>query len=119
MEIGIDVGSTGIKIVFVDKDQIIWKKVVPTKPGQSDVVQDLVQQGLTECGMEPSDITKTCVTGYGRNLIESAGQVVDEISANAAGIHRLTRGTAGTVINIGGTGCKDHPSRPVGPSSGF
>ncbi len=115
MKIGIDVGSTGIKIVFVgsggseesaDPDQIIWKIVVPTKPGQSAMVDDLIQQGLTAVCAAPSDIKKTCVTGYGRNLINSTSHVVDEISANAAGITRLTRGRARTLINVGGQDVK-------------
>jgi predicted CoA-substrate-specific enzyme activase len=115
MKIGIDVGSTGIKIVFVksggsdkstDPDQIIWKIVVPTKPGQSAMVDDLIQKGLTAVSAAPSDIEKTCVTGYGRNLINSTSHVVDEIWANAAGIHRLTRGRARTLINVGGQDVK-------------
>ncbi len=118
MKIGIDVGSTGIKIVFVksgesgrsgesdNSDQIIWKIVVPTKPGQSALVNDLIQQGMAAISASPSDIEKTCVTGYGRNLINSTSHVVDEIWANAAGIQRLTRGRARTLINVGGQDVK-------------
>ncbi len=106
MKIGIDVGSTSIKIVFVDSDRIIWKKVVPTKPGQSAVVEDLIEQGMNACSVLKTDIEKTSVTGYGRNLICGDNHVVDEIWANAAGIQRLTCGRAGTLINIGGQDIK-------------
>lgn len=106
MEIGIDVGSTGIKIVLVESGRIIWKKVVPTKPGQSDVVEDLIKQGLNACSVSNTDIEKTSVTGYGRNLIGAGSHAVDEIWANAAGIQRLTCGRAGTLINIGGQDIK-------------
>ncbi|MCP3940690.1 MAG: 2-hydroxyglutaryl-CoA dehydratase [Desulfobacteraceae bacterium] len=112
MEIGIDVGSTGIKIVFVvpgksgNPDQVVWKIVMPTKPGQSALVNDLIQQGLTAIGESPSGIEKTCVTGYGRKLIQSTNHVVDEIWANAAGITYLTRGRARTLINVGGQDVK-------------
>jgi predicted CoA-substrate-specific enzyme activase len=106
MKIGIDVGSTSIKIVFVDSDRIIWKKVVPTKPGQSDVVDDLIEQGMNACSSLKADIEQTSVTGYGRNLICGDNHVVDEIWANAAGIQRLTGGRAGTLINIGGQDVK-------------
>ncbi|MBU1194363.1 MAG: hypothetical protein KKE62_01140 [Proteobacteria bacterium] len=115
MKIGIDVGSTGIKIVFVDQTRLIWKKVVPTKPGQSSLVQELMNQGLAACHAQQADILKICVTGYGRNLIESSSKVVDEISANAAGITLLTQGKARTLINIGGQDVKiiklDHQGR--------
>lgn len=116
MDIGIDVGSTGIKIVFLDPkiqargvngtDGVIWKTVVPTKPGQSALVQDLIREGLDCCGAWESDIRNTCVTGYGRKLIESGNSVIDEITANAAGIHWLTRAKARTLINIGGQDVK-------------
>ena len=106
MKIGIDVGSTGIKIVFVEADQIVWKTVVPTKPGQDNVVSKLIQEGLDACSVSSDAVEKTCVTGYGRKLIQSSNHVVDEISANAAGIHRISGGNARTVINIGGQDVK-------------
>jgi predicted CoA-substrate-specific enzyme activase len=106
MKVGIDVGSTSIKIVFVESDRIVWKKVVPTKPGQSAVVEHLVELGMNACSILKTDIEKTSVTGYGRNLICGDNHVVDEIWANAAGIQRLTNGRAGTLINIGGQDIK-------------
>ncbi len=107
MKVGIDVGSTGIKIVFAENDtQILWKKVVPTRPGQKALVDDLLAEGLSALIAGSSDIEKICVTGYGRHLIPSGTHVVDEISANAAGIHALTGGEARTLINIGGQDVK-------------
>jgi len=106
MKIGIDVGSTGIKIVFVKESTPVWKKVVPTKPGQSSLVNELIGQGLNALNGEQKDIKKICVTGYGRNLIQDSNKVVDEISANAAGITLLTNGKARTLINIGGQDVK-------------
>lgn len=106
MKIGIDVGSTGIKIVFREGSQLIWKQVTPTKPGQAMLVQNLINKGLADCSAQESDIEQTCVTGYGRNLIESSNIIVDEISANAAGIQHLSNGKARTLINIGGQDVK-------------
>jgi (R)-2-hydroxyacyl-CoA dehydratese activating ATPase len=106
MKIGIDVGSTAIKTVFVKSDQILWKKAVPTKPGQPEVVNRIIEEGMEACSVVKADIEKTCVTGYGRNLIAGSDFTVDELSANAAGIHRLTSGSARTVINIGGQDVK-------------
>ena len=106
MKIGIDVGSTAIKTVFVESDQIVWKKAVPTKPGQPELVSRIIEEGMEACSVVKADIEKTCVTGYGRNLIAGSDFTVDELSANAAGIHRLTSGMARTVINIGGQDVK-------------
>lgn len=107
MKIGIDVGSTGIKIVFLSwENRVIWKKVVPTRPGQKAVVDQMIKEGLKTLGAQKGDIEKVCVTGYGRKLIAGADQVVDEITANAAGIHHLTSGRARTLINIGGQDVK-------------
>lgn len=106
MKIGIDVGSTGIKIVFVNIGTLVWKKVVPTRPGQQAIVRELIQQGLAACHLTQDNIDETCVTGYGRNLIETPDTIIDEISANAAGLHHLSGGKARTVINIGGQDVK-------------
>ena len=106
MKIGIDVGSAAIKVVFVKSDQIVWKQAVPTKPGQPELVDQITKEGIKACSVVPGDIEKTCVTGYGRNLINGSNYTVDELSANAAGIHRLTSGRARTVINIGGQDVK-------------
>ena len=106
MKIGIDVGSTGIKIVMIQDLEMVWKKVVQTRPGQSALVQDLVTEGLSACRIQQKDIEKICVTGYGRKLIDSPDTIVDEISANAAGIHLLSGGKARTLINIGGQDVK-------------
>ncbi len=106
MKIGIDVGSTGIKVVFMKETALTWKKVIPTKPGQSTLVRNLINEGLKACRTSQDDIEKICVTGYGRNLIDSPDTIVDEISANAAGIHFLSNGKARTLINIGGQDVK-------------
>ncbi len=115
MKIGIDVGSTGIKIVFVKNEVLAWKKVIPTRPGQSSLVEELVREGVEACKIKENEIEYTSVTGYGRNLIESSDHVVDEIWANAASIHKLSGGKARTLINVGGQDvkiiCMDHDGR--------
>ncbi len=106
MKIGIDVGSTAIKVVFVSSEEIVWKMTEPTRPGQSALVESLVHKGMEACSIEKGDIEKMCVTGYGRNLINGSSATVDELTANAAGSHLLSSKTARTVINIGGQDVK-------------
>ncbi len=106
MKIGIDVGSTAIKIVFVDSEEVIWKRAEPTRPGQPKVVGQLIREGMQRCSLAENDIQKICATGYGRNLIKDTTGTIDELSANAAGIYRLSSGKARSVINIGGQDVK-------------
>lgn len=70
------------------------------------MVDQIIKEGMQVCSIGPGDIEKTCATGYGRNLLPDTNFTVDELSANAAGIHRLTSGKARTVINIGGQDVK-------------
>ena len=51
MKIGIDVGSTAIKAVFVKSDQIVWKKAIPTRPGQPELVNRMIEKGMEACSV--------------------------------------------------------------------
>ena len=103
---GIDLGSTAIKVVFVQEKALVWKKAHPTVPGQSRIVDELVAEGLEVLGMTPDRLSAAAVTGYGRGLIRGGHKVIDEVSANALGVFELSGGKARTVINIGGQDVK-------------
>ncbi len=103
---GIDLGSTAIKVVLVQGGRMAWYKAVPTAPGQAGIAQKLIDEGLAALGQMSDRLTATAVTGYGKGLIDGAGRVIDEVSANALGICRLSDGRARTVINIGGQDVK-------------
>lgn len=104
--IGIDVGSTAIKVVFTQGTQIDWCDVAPTKPGQQQIVEALIDRGCSALGIGRSQIAKTCASGYGRRLIKGSDTIVDELSANARGAHLLSNGQAELLINIGGQDVK-------------
>lgn len=106
LNVGIDLGSTAIKVVFVEHQQIVWQKAVPTVPGQSEIVDRLKAEGLMAVGRPAEQITAVAVTGYGKGLIPGAHKVIDEVSANALGIFLLSESRARTVINIGGQDVK-------------
>lgn len=106
MNIGIDVGSTAVKIVFLEKEKILWKKSTPTIPGQGKLVNHLIAEGLNALSINESDIGNLSVTGYGRKLISKADNVINEIAANALGAHLLSSAKAQTIINIGGQDIK-------------
>ena len=48
IKVGIDLGSTAIKVVFLENEQMVWKKVEPTVPGQGQIANDLIAEGLAE-----------------------------------------------------------------------
>ncbi|WP_319524936.1 acyl-CoA dehydratase activase [uncultured Desulfosarcina sp.] len=106
IKVGIDLGSTAIKVVFLENREIVWKKVVPTIPGQAQIANDLISEGLSETGYSPDQLNDPVVTGYGKNLVHDAGKVIDEVSANALGVFLLSDHKARTVINIGGQDVK-------------
>ena len=106
LTVGIDLGSTAIKVVLVAGGQIVWKKAVPTAPGQAAIAERLTAEGLQALGVSPPQAAATAVTGYGKGLVNGAAKVIDEVSANALGISLLSGGRARTVINIGGQDVK-------------
>ncbi|MDR1083540.1 MAG: acyl-CoA dehydratase activase [Deltaproteobacteria bacterium] len=105
-KIGLDLGSTAIKMVLVKNNEITWSRKVPTAPGQEALAMELVKGAVNECGLSEVDIDHIAATGYGKKLMSSAGHTVDEISANAQGLHWLSEGRCRTIINIGGQDLK-------------
>ena len=105
-DVGLDLGSAAIKVVFAGDGHILWHGLAPAAPGQADLAQKLIEDGLARLGLERESPMKVVSTGYGKKLFESADRNVDEITANALGAFRLSDGKARTVINIGGQDLK-------------
>lgn len=103
---GIDLGTAAIKVVFIDKDNLLWAKAFPTVPPYIKICEQLFQEGLEALSIEKEDILGIAITGYGRHLFPGTKRIVDEISANAIGAHILSKKTARTVVNIGGQDVK-------------
>ncbi len=119
MNIGVDIGSTAVKMVFIKDDEIIREEVSPTVPGQKELVERMISGGLDALSRERSCIKNIFATGYGRKLIAGPGRVVDEISANACGAYLLSGKKAHTIINIGGQDVKIIRISPEGKVADF
>jgi predicted CoA-substrate-specific enzyme activase len=104
--IGLDLGSTAIKMVLVNNYKIEWSRLVATAPGQEALAKDLVKDALDEKGLKEGDILNISATGYGKKLMSNISHTIDEISANANGLFRLSEGQCRTIINIGGQDLK-------------
>ena len=104
--IGIDLGSTAIKVVFVQAGAMVWQAAVPTAPGQEALAQKVIAQGLRELSATSTDIQGIATTGYGKKLVANASKIIDEVSANALGIFLQNGRQETTIINIGGQDIK-------------
>ena len=102
--LGIDVGSTTVKIVGVDaQGNLAWHLLEPATPRVEDQVARLL-----ECARQETTEVRSIplvATGYGRRLVRQAGRQVTEITCHARGVYReLAHG--GTLVDIGGQDSK-------------
>ncbi|MDY6843692.1 MAG: acyl-CoA dehydratase activase [Thermodesulfobacteriota bacterium] len=104
--VGIDLGTAAIKVVFIDKDNILWAKALPTLPQHSEVCEQLLKEGMETVSVRKEDIAGIATTGYGKHLVSGSKKKIDEISANAIGAYVLSERRARTIINIGGQDVK-------------
>jgi predicted CoA-substrate-specific enzyme activase len=106
LRIGLDLGSTAIKAVLVEKERLIWRGMCPTVPGQESVATSLIEEGLSSLGLDRGAVSGITSTGYGKKLFTASDKHVDEITANGLGAFMLSGGRARTVINVGGQDLK-------------
>ncbi len=102
--IGIDVGSTTVKLVGVDaQGQLAWHILEQTEPKIAEQVARMLADTQTknECAADVPIIA----TGYGRKLVTQATRAITEITCHARGVyHELGHG--GTLVDIGGQDSK-------------
>jgi predicted CoA-substrate-specific enzyme activase len=102
--IGIDAGSTTIKLVAIDrKGEVILQVIEKTEPLVAPQAERLLKSVLEETGASGS--VPVVATGYGRKLIRSATLHKTEIACHAAGIYEEFQ-QAGTLVDIGGQDTK-------------
>ncbi len=102
--LGIDVGSTTMKLVGVDaQGNLAWHWLEATEPR----VEEQVARGL-ECARREGGLQSQVplvATGYGRGLVHQATRKVTEITCHARGIYREVQ-HGGTLVDIGGQDSK-------------
>ncbi|MDR1920237.1 MAG: acyl-CoA dehydratase activase [Candidatus Adiutrix sp.] len=119
LRIGLDLGSTAIKMVLAEGGDTLWRAQTATAPGQEFLAQRLIGEALRGLGLGPEQVGGVAVTGYGKKLFAAATKNIDEITANAAGVFKLSGGRARTVINIGGQDVKIIALTPDGRVDDF
>ncbi len=107
--VGVDIGSTTIKIALVDEDgKMIDKIGSPTGSMFNKNALDSLDRLLKSNQLERSDINYLISTGYGRKLFKTSDENINELTANAKG----ARNSLGddikvkTIINVGGQDTK-------------
>jgi predicted CoA-substrate-specific enzyme activase len=106
LKIGLDMGSTFIKVAFVDGEELIWRGLASTAPGQDILASRLIEDGREALGLPKGFGFIAASTGYGRNLFLAADLKVDEVTAGSIGAFKRSCGKARNVLNIGGQDMK-------------
>lgn len=103
--IGIDIGSTAAKVAALDGDGTRCF-VLPTGWSSKETARD-IELRLNQAGMDVRDktIVRVASTGYGRQAVEYADDVITEITCHGRGGVYLAGGDC-TVIDVGGQDTK-------------
>lgn len=110
--LGIDVGSTTVKIVGVDAaGNLAWSFLEAAEPRVEDQVEKILKQAKSQA--QSSNEMPLVATGYGRGLVHQATRKVTEITCHARGIYREL-GHGGTLVDIGGQDSKVIAITPKG-----
>jgi predicted CoA-substrate-specific enzyme activase len=88
--VGMDVGSTTVKAVLVENEQVIWRDYQRHNTKQAEKVLEFLLRMQEECALSPQD-DRIFFTGSGAGLIAplAGGKVVQEVVAVAAAVERL------------------------------
>lgn len=102
--LGIDVGSTTVKMVGVNTSgEMVWNHLEAVDPRVEKQVDSFIDILQKEIGSREG--IPLVATGYGRNLVQQAVKNVTEITCHARGVFRQL-GHGGTLVDIGGQDSK-------------
>lgn len=102
--LGIDVGSTTVKMVAVNEQgALLWHHLEAADPRVEDQVDHFLNVVREEQGGKEN--LPLVATGYGRNLVHQAQKKVTEITCHATGVYRQLK-HGGTLVDIGGQDSK-------------
>lgn len=107
--IGLDIGSTAIKVAMVNKDaELVGVHVTDSGSLFHKNAKEAVRVLMEKHGVPKERVGYLIATGYGRKLFKEADDSISEITANAIGAHEAGKAFGGvrTIINIGGQDSK-------------
>ncbi len=104
--VGIDSGSHATKLVCIDhKGEILAHCLIDTSTSVKQSADYVLNELETKHHINKKQIACLTATGYGRNQIKGADNIVTEISCHALGAHHILQHKA-TIIDIGGQDSK-------------
>ncbi|MGH8120914.1 MAG: BadF/BadG/BcrA/BcrD ATPase family protein, partial [Gammaproteobacteria bacterium] len=115
--VAMDVGSTTVKAVAVENDQVLWRDYKRHNTKQAEMVLEFLAHMESECGVTPGQ-DRIFITGSGAGLIGPfiGAKFVQEVVAVAASVEKLHPGVR-FVSEIGGEDMKTVFFTPTGVSS--
>ncbi len=108
ISVGVDVGSTTIKVVIVEDGVVRRRRIVPSGNLPARTAAETLDAVLAEDGRSRADADVIATTGYGRRLVDFGDTVMTEIKACALGVRHATPPDAGvrTILDVGGQDTK-------------
>ena len=104
--LGIDAGSSYIKMVLIDAGgRMAGKKIFPRGAEIDASCRRNYDDLLASLGVEKDYVERVIATGYGRKQISFADEIVTEITALAVGAFAVDHGVR-TIIDVGGQDSK-------------
>jgi benzoyl-CoA reductase subunit D len=97
---GIDCGAKNTKIVVINAEQIIGKASVLTGFDQKKAVEASLAKAIEQAGIKRADIQNIGGTGSGKDAVDMADVVVNDIRAIGKAAHFFLA-SAGTVADVG------------------
>lgn len=102
--LGLDVGSTTIKIAGVDSEgNLLWHQLEPVAANVEAQIERFILKAHQV--VKNVEILPLVATGYGRDLVHQADRKVTEITCHAGGVYREFH-HGGTLVDIGGQDSK-------------
>lgn len=102
---GIDIGSTTIEAVLLDRGKVLGKVMTASGAFPAEHARKALDGLLSDLHIDRSAIGRIVATGFGRNYFEHSDRAVSEIACHAAGVFSLMP-DACTIIEIGGQDSK-------------
>ena len=113
--VGIDVGSTTVKAMMLENDEILWRDYQRHNTRQAEKVLEFLSRMEAECALEPGrDVVYFTGSGSGFIAPLVGGKLVQEVVAVAAAVEKL-HPEVGFVSEIGGEDMKTIFFTPSGP----
>src|SRR4029078_9593544 len=107
--IGIDVGSTTVKMTVVDPEtkEILWSKYLRHETRQPEMTREMLQEIQAAFPDVPRDQIRCFITGSGGGPIgpHIGAKFVQEVNAVTMGVEKL-HPDVGSVVELGGQDAK-------------